>query len=129
MPFTWYHLNREYEEDVILHYNEDENVIANYSCPVWDLVGDNYCDDEANIAECGYDLKDCCEIESDRSTCKDCLCYIPEDKEIMLEEQCFWLGMCPAFARVWVRELDQYIVSFRLQCAYARHACRSDKSG
>ena len=59
----------------------------NTNCPVWSLVGDNYCDDEANIAECGYDLKDCCDIESDRSTCKDCLCYIPEDKEIMLEDQ------------------------------------------
>merc|ERR1712016_29085 len=48
MPFTWYHLNREHKEDVILPYNEDVNVITNYSCPVWDLVGDNYCDDEAN---------------------------------------------------------------------------------
>ena len=59
----------------------------NTTCPVWSLVGDNYCDDEANIAECGYDLKDCCEIESDRSTCKDCLCYVPEDKKVVIKEQ------------------------------------------
>ena len=91
MPFTWYHLNREYKEDVILPYNEDENVIANYSCPVWDLVGDNYCDDEANTLECGYDFNDCCKSESDRSLCTECLCYIPEDRKIVLEEQ-FKLG-------------------------------------
>ena len=87
MPFTWYHLNREFKEDVILPYNEDENVIANYSCPVWDLVGDNYCDDEANTLDCGYDFNDCCKGLSDRSFCTDCFCYIPEDRKILLEKQ------------------------------------------
>ena len=94
MPFTWYHLNREHKEDVILPYNEDVNVIANYSCPVWDLVGDNYCDDEANTLECGYDFNDCCKGLSDRSFCTDCFCYIPEDRKILLEKQfkmvCMW---------------------------------------
>ena len=94
MPFTWYHLNREHKEDVVLPFNEDVNVIANYSCPVWDLVGDNYCDDEANNLECGYDFNDCCKGLSDRSFCTDCFCYIPEDRKILLEKQfkmvCMW---------------------------------------
>ena len=35
----------------------------NNTCPVWSLVGDGYCDDEANIAKCGqnfFDEGDCC---------------------------------------------------------------------
>ena len=50
----------------------------NYSCTVWSLVGDEYCDDEANVPECGYDLKDCCQLQNDRSLCQDCYCHIQE---------------------------------------------------
>ena len=31
----------------------------NNTCPVWSFVGDGYCDDEANVPECGYDFNDC----------------------------------------------------------------------
>ena len=34
-------------------------------CPFWDITGDGFCDDEANIPECGYDFKDCCQMEND----------------------------------------------------------------
>ena len=34
-----------------------------------------------------YDLEDCCKIESDRSACTDCLCYVPEDKKVVIKEQ------------------------------------------
>ena len=57
------------------------------TCPVWSLVGDGYCDDEANIVECGYDFKDCCHLDSDRSLCTDCFCYIPEEEKILLDEE------------------------------------------
>ena len=87
LPFTWYHLSREHKEDLILPYNRGEDVQSNDSCPYWHLLGDNYCDDEANIAECGYDFNDCCEGQSDRSLCTDCICYIPEDRKILLEKQ------------------------------------------
>ena len=63
------------------------DTIDNTSCPVWSLVGDGYCDDEANIVECGYDFKDCCDMENDRSLCTDCLCYIPEEEKILLDEE------------------------------------------
>ena len=93
IPFILYHLNRESEEDVIIpgqsgqSYNQGEDVQSNYSCPFWHLIGDNYCDDEANTLECGYDFNDCCKSESDRSLCTECLCYIPEDRKVVLDEQ------------------------------------------
>ena len=87
LPFTWYHLSRERKEDVILPYNRGEDVQSNDSCPFWHLLGDHYCDDEANIPECGYDLEDCCKIENDRSICTDCLCFTTEDKKVVIEEE------------------------------------------
>ena len=90
IPFIWYHLERA-DKEVMLPgqtYNLATDVQSNDSCPFWHLLGDNYCDDEANIPECGYDLEDCCKIESDRSTtCIDCFCYIPGDKKVGLEGQ------------------------------------------
>ena len=90
VPFIWYHLDRDGKEDVILPgqtYNQAEDMKSNDSCPFWEILGDNYCDDEANILECGYDLDDCCKGDRDISLCTDCLCYIPEDKKILLEKQ------------------------------------------
>ena len=95
VPFIWYHLDREGKEDVILPgqtYNQAEE--SNDSCPFLHIVGDNYCDDEANILECGYDWNDCCKVDRDISLCKDCFCYIPENNKIMLEEQFNTLKEC-----------------------------------
>ena len=95
VPFIWYHLDREGKEDVILPgqtYNQAEK--SNDSCPFLHIVGDKYCDDEANILECGYDWNDCCKVDRDISLCKDCFCYIPEYDKIMLEEQFNTLKEC-----------------------------------
>ena len=67
----------------------------NNTCPVWSLVGDNYCDDQAIKPECGYDFNDCCQMENDRSLCQHCFCYLSDDaKESLLEQhvnECeFW---------------------------------------
>ena len=48
----------------------------NTTCPVWSLVGDGYCDDEANIAKCGHDSNDCCLVENDQSHCQNCSCIL-----------------------------------------------------
>ena len=42
---------------------------------------------EIKIVECGYDFKDCCHLDSDRSLCTDCLCYIQEVEKILLDEE------------------------------------------
>ena len=96
VPFIWYHLEREEKGNVILPgqtYDQAEDMKSNDSCPFMHILGDNYCDDEANILECGYDLNDCCKADRDISLCTDCLCYIPEDKKILLvkqfEDKCF----------------------------------------
>ena len=90
IPFIWYHLEREEKGDFILPgqtYNQADDMKSNDSCPFMYIIGDNYCDDEANIPECGYDLNDCCKVDRDVSLCTDCFCYIPEHKKIMLEEK------------------------------------------
>ena len=54
--------------------------ISANGCLVESLVGDGYCDDEANNAKCDYDLDDCCQAESDRSSCTNCTCWIDNDQ-------------------------------------------------
>ena len=50
---------------------------TNEACQYLSLIGDNYCDDEANTEECLYDLGDCCSVANDRSQCEDCFCFVP----------------------------------------------------
>ena len=38
-------------------------------------IGDLYCDDITNTAECGYDGGDCCGDEVDTDYCEECICY------------------------------------------------------
>ena len=74
----------------------DIKVNANNStCPVWDITGDGFCDDEANIAECGYDFKDCCQMGNDRTVCEDCFCFVPEDDQASIKEKHF--ERCPLY--------------------------------
>ena len=58
----------------------NDMVNSNLSCPHWELAGDGYCDDEANVPDCGYDFNDCCETKNDRSLCQNCTCYLSENK-------------------------------------------------
>ena len=69
----------------------------NATCPVLSLVGDGYCDDEANIVKCGHDLDDCCQVENDRSLCQNCSCILSSsERQVIKEENCglfnFFLG-------------------------------------
>ena len=61
----------------------------NSTCQFWHIVGDGFCDDEANTVECGYDLKDCCQMGNDRTLCEDCLCFVSDDKKASIEENYF----------------------------------------
>ena len=58
-------------------------------CPFWDITGDGFCDDEANIPECGYDFKDCCQMENDRTICEDCFCIVTEDDKASVKQKHF----------------------------------------
>jgi hypothetical protein len=53
---------------------EEPSYSANDACaaPWW--FGDNYCDDENNTPECGFDGGDCCGPDVNTTYCSDCLC-------------------------------------------------------
>ena len=84
--FIWYHLQGN-ELEIVNGQNIQQEIMSNESCSFWHITADEYCDDEANIAECGYDFKDCCHMDNDRSLCTDCLCYMPEEEKIMLDDE------------------------------------------
>ena len=39
-----------------------------------DYIGDGYCDDGNNNADCGYDGGDCCGFRINTDYCFECLC-------------------------------------------------------
>ena len=43
-------------------------------CPHSILIGDGFCNDETNNAECLYDHGDCCLSKTDTSYCSECTC-------------------------------------------------------
>ena len=54
--------------------------IANDTCQdeIITLIGDGFCDDEANDEKCFYDLGDCCQFENPETffTCSSCQCKV-----------------------------------------------------
>ena len=56
-------------------------------CLVEALLGDGFCDDEANTSECDYDLEDCCQMASDRNHCTNCTCFVSPTKFELYQEQ------------------------------------------
>ena len=42
--------------------------------PIPDKIGTGWCDDENNIADCGFDGGDCCGQDIKTSHCSDCEC-------------------------------------------------------
>ena len=67
--------------------NSDLKVNTETNCMVEPLVGDGYCDDEANNAECDFDLDDCCDQESDRNSCTNCTCWVDNDQLVKFNDQ------------------------------------------
>ena len=59
------------KESTTLFQNSDSDTLEMPEdiCLVEPLVGDGYCDDEANHSGCDFDLDDCCQLESDRNEC------------------------------------------------------------
>ena len=83
----WYTTKEEVNGPVTIQNGTNLMAISNKSCPFWEIAGDGYCDDEANIAECGYDYKDCCEMSNDRLLCEDCFCFLTdEEKDEIIEK-------------------------------------------
>ena len=49
--------------------------VSKLGCVNTQLVGDGYCDDEVNVAECSYDGGDCCGENPNTKFCKACECF------------------------------------------------------
>ena len=53
-------------------------------CEYPSLVGDWFCDDDANTPECQYDGGDCCGPNVNADLCDKCVCYQHENCEFAL---------------------------------------------
>ena len=87
----WYF--HSYKEGKVLSEESERESTKSQSnftaCPDWNIVGDGYCDDQANVLECGFDFKDCCKMENDRSLCQDCICEISQfEKDSYYNDNC-----------------------------------------
>ena len=76
----WYSVWLEENKTEIPEKKTENIILDSNDCQHWELVGDGYCDDKTNVEECGYDGNDCCEMESDKSYCTNCSCFITEQK-------------------------------------------------
>ena len=47
-------------------------------CEAVELVGNGFCNDEVNTADCNYDGGDCCGYDINPEYCSQCLCYLQE---------------------------------------------------
>ena len=47
-------------------------------CDNVELVGNAFCDDETNNAECNYDGGDCCVLNANKNSCSECACHLVE---------------------------------------------------
>ena len=84
-------INSEWCEECICHedgkrHPDDPEQTTQAGCHLPN-IGDGYCDDSTNTAECNYDGGDCCNINSWYLYCKECICYPeapqnPNDKKI-----------------------------------------------
>lgn len=75
---TIFYAARAHESDTNTYSMSKEietEVEEELGCSYWQLVGDQFCDDEANTAECQFDSGDCCDYLNDFSLCQDCICY------------------------------------------------------
>ena len=93
---SYWAINNDKTEKVISSISKPTKFEENdKTCQFWQVIGDGFCDDEANVPECMYDSKDCCEMESDRSFCQNCTCFISQLErdnydEDVCNHQYFW---------------------------------------
>ena len=52
------------------------------------LVGNGFCNDEANNIQCRYDNGDCCGSISSLELCSECICYMPETCVLLESQEC-----------------------------------------
>ena len=61
-----------------MSYFTDYNNVTCAPGSVHALVGNGYCNDETNNADCNYDGGDCCLLDVNSEHCSECECYHQE---------------------------------------------------
>ena len=65
------------------------------------IVGNGYCNDETNNADCNYDGGDCCKTHVNSDHCSECICYH--------QETCA-AGVNPRMTNVWsIRPTHEWV--------------------
>merc|ERR1712179_833416 len=91
-------VNEQYCEDCdCLEVTETTQAPDGSNCQIPHWFGDNYCDDENNNSECGYDGGDCCGDNVNTTYCSECLCleYLIETTQAPDGSNCqipHWFG-------------------------------------
>ena len=42
------------------------------------MVGNGFCNDDTNIADCNFDRGECCALMANTDHCSECACHLPE---------------------------------------------------
>jgi hypothetical protein len=69
-----YACNCEYDRDLLMSQQIDM-IMSNCSFGFLHAIGDGFCHDELNIADCNYDGGDCCHSKTLIDVCTDCTCH------------------------------------------------------
>ena len=62
----------------------EKNIFLNHliqECEKPQWIGDGYCDDKNNYAQCDYDAGDCCGPNVNTLFCSSCICHKPKPKK------------------------------------------------
>ena len=71
---TTFSIKRKQESPNTYSMSKEEQESGAAGCDYWQVIGDEFCDDEANNAECNFDDGDCCDYLNDFSLCQECIC-------------------------------------------------------
>ena len=72
-----YYVNRNTQ--IVENKTETSLIETEHKCQYSEDQGDGFCDDEANTESCHFDFGDCCNQDSDKSLCTNCICKAPEN--------------------------------------------------
>ena len=102
-----------------LNPHSNQNILISV-CPVnLNLLGDGYCDDQANTEKCLFDMNDCCDYtnyELSRSECTDCFCHADIQSQLtQMHSRCLgiivqdqWAGHGDGQCDSWLNNVDDF---------------------
>ena len=59
-------------------FPKQQTTLSFSDCPHPHWIGDSFCDEKTNVADCDYDGGDCCGYNVNTDFCSDCNCHINE---------------------------------------------------